>query len=83
MKKPLKPVESEEKSGTFGISSQEKIDLWFEQNFKVYMERKGVPGIVSWYSVVKEDAFEEKDLMISTVEKYGRVIINGELYEKK
>ena len=55
-----------------------------EQNYRheIYLERHGLPGIITWWSEIKHDVVPEGgvELVITTNERYGKIIINGKVF---
>lgn len=54
----------------------EKTHVSLDGKFLTEYTRKGIPGIITWWSKVKETSLS-KDLVISTLENYDKIIING------
>ena len=57
-------------------TTKELTQIKLEQNYKAFYERRGIPGIITWWVKIREDKIG-KDLVINTAEKYDSIIING------
>jgi len=56
--------------------SSEKTIINLQENLKVQYEQRTFLGIISWYVKVKSESLG-KDLIISTMEKYDKIYLNG------
>lgn len=60
----------------------EKTVVGMDENFLTQYEKKSFLGIITWWSVVKSTSMG-KDLIISTEEKYDRIILNGKELQRE
>ncbi len=56
-------------------NKEEITQIKLEQNYKVYLKKVGVRGLIQWWVEVRADKLG-KDLIINTLEEYDKIILN-------